>query len=485
MSNEGTAEPRGLTRRLVRWLVKRYYPNVEITGADRIPQSGPVLLCANHANALLDPVLIGIAARRPVRFMAKAPLFDHPILGPPMSALGMIPAFRGQDNAREVRRNLESLDVGAKVLTEGHAMGIFPEGVSTDQAHLEKVRSGAARMAIQAVEEGAASLKVVPIGISYERKDRFRSSAWIQVGEPIDVRECLDAHEGDSRKARRAFTEQLESRLKDVVVHLDEPEWEPWLDDLQTLTQPPKKSKTKPIPPLERRKRIADAMNYFLANDRERAESVADDIKAYRDNVHSAGLRVDSPVLRVHGLKVCAKLLWSFLYLFLLFIPALVGTLFHMVPLMLARMLSARLDRAGRMAISTNRMLFGVPLYLVWYALVAWWTFGYFDAWFAWTWTIAAPLLGLIAVYYWRKARQTARLLWHQLRVTVRRRTLKGLRQQEADLRERVTQLAEEYARICPRPDTGTRLFKKRYLAYVAAGILILLLLAGVAWVVK
>lgn len=485
MPTEETAEPRGVTRRLVRWLVKRYYPNVEITGADRIPQSGPVVLCANHANALLDPVLIGIAARRPVRFMAKAPLFDHPILGPPMSALGMIPAFRGRDNAREVRRNLESLDVGAKVLIDGHAMGIFPEGVSTDQAHLEKVRSGAARMAIQAVEEGAAGLQVVPIGISYERKDQFRSSAWIRVGDPIDVHECLDGHEGEGRKARRALTEQLEARLKEVVIHLDEPEWEPWLDDLQTLTQPPKKSKQKPMPPLERRRRIADAMNYFLANDRERAESVADDVKAYRDNVHSAGLRIDSPVLRMHGLKVCAKLLWSFLCLIILFVPALIGTLYHMVPLVLARMLARRLDQAGRMAISTNRMLFGVPLYLIWYALVAWWTFGYFAAWFAWTCTIAAPFLGLIAAYYWRKARQTGRLLWHQLRVAVRRGTLKQLRQQEADLRERLTELAEEYARISPRPETETPRFKKRYFGYVAAGFLGLPLLAAVAWVAK
>ncbi|MBC8869497.1 MAG: 1-acyl-sn-glycerol-3-phosphate acyltransferase [Planctomycetes bacterium] len=485
MSSEETVEPRGLTRRLVRWLVRRYYPNIKITGADRIPQSGPVLLCANHVNSLLDPVLIGIAARRPVRFMAKASLFDHPILGPPMSALGMIPAFRGQDNAREVRRNLETLDVGAKVLVEGHAMGIFPEGVSSDQAHLEKVRSGAARMAIQAAQEGAAGLKVVPIGISYERKDRFRSSAWIQVGEPVDVRECLDQHEGDGRKARRALTGQLEARLRDVVVHLNEPEWEPWLDDLQVLTAAPLEPAQERLPPLERRKRIADAMNYFLANDRERAESVASEVKEYRDQVHSAGLRIDSTVLRLHGLKVCAKLLWSFLCLILLFAPALVGALFHMAPFVFARTLAARLDQPGRKTISTNRMLVGVPLYLIWYAVVAWWTFGYFATWFAWAWTIAAPFFGLIAVYYCRKARQTSRLLWHQLRVTVRRGTLKRLRQQEADLRERLKELAEEYAKISPRPETEMPRFKKRYLGYVGAGVLGMLLLAAVAWVAK
>lgn len=87
MSNEKTLERRGLTRSLVRWLVKRYYPKIEITGADRISQSGPVLLCANHANSLLDPVLIGIAVRRPVRFMAKAP----PIRTPPCSARLCVP----------------------------------------------------------------------------------------------------------------------------------------------------------------------------------------------------------------------------------------------------------------------------------------------------------------------------------------------------------------------------------------------------------
>ncbi len=348
MSHKQAVEKRGLTRSLVRWLAKRYYPNVEISDADRIPQSGPVLLCANHANSLFDPVLIGVAARRPVRFMAKAPLFDNPLLGPPMSALGMIPVYRGSDDAGQVKRNIESLDVGAKVLVAGHAMGIFPEGKSTDQAHLEMVRSGAARMAIQASEEGATGIQVIPIGITYERKDQFRSSAWIQVGEPIDVDECLEQHAGNVPAARRALTQQLESHLKDVVVHLDEPEWEPWLDDLQTLAEAPQDSAKEPAPPLKRRKRIADAMNYFLANDRARAESVADEIKAYRDQVELAGLRIDSPVLRLHGLKVCAELLWNFLCLILLFIPALVGTLHHLVPFVIVRRLAARLDQPGR-----------------------------------------------------------------------------------------------------------------------------------------
>ena len=90
----------GLSRRIARRLVKLYYGRIEVSDGDRVPQTGPVLICANHANSLIDPILVGIASRRPVRFMAKAPMFDTPIVGPLMNALGMIPAFRGSEIGR-------------------------------------------------------------------------------------------------------------------------------------------------------------------------------------------------------------------------------------------------------------------------------------------------------------------------------------------------------------------------------------------------
>ncbi len=91
MPGENT-ESRGALRRLARGLVKFYYPRLEIYGGAKIPQQGPVLLCANHANSMVDPVLIGVTAGRPVRFMAKAPLFEMPVVGRVMHALGMVPA---------------------------------------------------------------------------------------------------------------------------------------------------------------------------------------------------------------------------------------------------------------------------------------------------------------------------------------------------------------------------------------------------------
>lgn len=486
MSDNRVVEEVGLTRKFVRWLAKVYYPVVEVEHADRIPQTGPVLLCANHANSLVDPVLVGVAARRPVRFMAKAPLFDNPIIGPPMKALGMIPAYRGSDDAGQVKRNMESLDVGANVLKEGQAMGIFPEGKSTDQAHLEMIRSGAARMALQACEAGTNGIQVIPIGLTYEHKETFRSAVLIQVGEPIDVDACLAEHDGSARKARRALTEKLEARLKEVVVHLDEPQWEPWLDDLETLAEAPKDAGKSPTPPLKQRKRIADAMNHFLASDRERTEAIAEEIADYRKQVELAGLRVDSPVLRLHGLRVFGELLWHFFCLLVLFLPALAGTLHHLFPFVMVRGLASRLDRSGRMTTSTFRMLVGLPVYVIWYGLVAWWMLGYFSAWFAWGWLISAPFCGVIAIHYWRRGGHVAMLLWHQLCVIIRRDKLNHLRQLDTHLRGRLQELAADYAKIVPRPESQPRpSFNRRMWTQAAKRTTCVLLIAAAIWIAK
>ncbi len=131
-----------MARDVVRALARFYYPRIEVTGGELIPRDGPVLLVANHPNSLMDPVLLGIAARRPVRLLAKAPLFDVPVLGGVLRALGMVPAYRGSDDAKQVEKNTESLAAAAQQLARGGEMGIFPEG---KKQRCDAARDGALR----------------------------------------------------------------------------------------------------------------------------------------------------------------------------------------------------------------------------------------------------------------------------------------------------------------------------------------------------
>ena len=117
-------------------MTKFYYPRIEVTGDGLIPREGPVLLVANHPNSLLDPVILGIVAGRPVRLMAKAPLFDLPVLDTLLRGLGMGPVYRRSDDAKQVTKNVESLAIAGRQLAAGGVMGIFPEGKSHDATQL-------------------------------------------------------------------------------------------------------------------------------------------------------------------------------------------------------------------------------------------------------------------------------------------------------------------------------------------------------------
>jgi hypothetical protein len=147
------------------------------------------------------------------------------------------------------------------------------------------------------------------------------------------------------------------------------------------------------------------------------------------------------------------SLLWNFSCLILLLIPALVGTLQHLIPFVLVRRIASRMDQPGRKTISSNRMMVGVPIYLLWHAAITVLLI-FYDARVAWSWLIAAPLTGLIAVHYWRRVGRTASLLYHELRVMLARQQLTKLRQQLTRLRQRLMELAEEYAQVSPRPET-------------------------------
>ncbi|MGD8330750.1 MAG: 1-acyl-sn-glycerol-3-phosphate acyltransferase [Acidobacteriota bacterium] len=458
-------EQRGPARSFARWAVRRFYHPIEVVDGDRVPQSGPIVLCANHANSLVDSLVVGIAAQRPVRFMAAAILFDVPVMGSVMRAVGMVPAFRGMDDQKQVRRNLESLDTGAGVLVEGHAMGIFPEGRSSDELHLGQVRTGAARMALQATEQGTKGVRIVPIGIAYERKERFRSAVLVRVAEPLVVAEVLAAEDGNVARARRALTQELDERLKSVVIHLENPDWLPWLDDLEVLAPPPAASSVPPgsaaarpeghrrshrTAALWQRKRIADAINWFWNNDRPRAESVAIQIAEYRAATNAAGLPVSSDILRLSGTALSGRLAGKLLWLLVLAPPSLLGALWFIVPFVLVRRLGAWWGEKGRTTMATHRLMFGIPIYAAWHAAGIFALWRGLDPRLALAWALLAPFCAVLALSAGRELRRVARLLVQETKVFLRGDLLRGLRGRRDGLRRELAGMAMEYDQVAP-----------------------------------
>lgn len=486
VSSPSPQEKLGFARWLVRGLVGVYYPRIEITGGELVPQSGPVLLVANHANSLIDPVLLGIAARRPIRLMAKAPLFEAPVLGGMMRALGMVPAYRGSDDAKQVGKNLESLAVAAKQLVAGGVMGIFPEGKSHDATQLALVRSGAARLAMQAVTLGAEGLKIVPVGLNYEAKEKFRSAVWIKIGRPIDAANWRRMHGGDEHKAMRALTQEIQARLRQCVTHLDEIATEPVLANLEALLPAPPSGRGAALATLHRRKRAADAINHFHRTDRPRAEAAVSRILAHRATLDAAGVPPDARLLRQQGWGFAVRLLGHVFLLALGALVGLLGFLHHLVPYAIVRLIARRTTGDGRMVVALHRLLLSLPIYAAWYAFIGWRMSLYFVPWVAWTWAAAMPFAGLVALAVGRKLKTSVPYGWAELKLLAQRRRLAAFRAEQAALGRMLEAFATEAkmpTAIKPPPSVVLR--PPVWLTVTASAVTLLLLGAMGAWLLR
>ncbi|HOB88057.1 MAG TPA: lysophospholipid acyltransferase family protein [Bacillota bacterium] len=201
-----------IMRAILRFLMRIAF-RMQVEGKESVPSQGGVILAANHLSGL-DPIVVGCALDRRVRFMAKHELFDNPILGFLIRSLGAFPVRRGKDDKDAFRTALE-------VLRSGEVLGIFPEGTRSAEGRLQKAYSGAAVLA----EKTGAYL--VPVGIigtdKIMRKGAFLPKAGrviVRFGEPIIPAEVCSSATTDrpSFNPREAITNRMMEEIARLVV---------------------------------------------------------------------------------------------------------------------------------------------------------------------------------------------------------------------------------------------------------------------------
>ena len=203
-----------------------YFRRVEVVGLDHVPLDTPVIFVLNHPNALVDPAVLLCRAPRQVSFLAKAPLFRMPVLGYFVREMDSLPIYRRQDEGEDVSKNQETFVAARKLLARGGTIGICPEGVSHDEPRLRPIKTGAARIALGAVSTGeVVDLSIVPAGLYYTSKTKFRSSALLYFGKPIEVTPVeLEADGNPPRPAVRELSSKVESALRSVILDAEHEE---------------------------------------------------------------------------------------------------------------------------------------------------------------------------------------------------------------------------------------------------------------------
>lgn len=222
-------------RAAVGWLMRLFFRLEPVAGhASALTLPGSVIFVANHPNALVDPGLLFSLIERRVTFLAKAPLFSIPVLGAMLRAMGAMPVFRKQDGASDMKGNDATLDAAVKTLVQGGALMLFPEGKSHSEPQLSALKTGCARIAFEAFLQGA-QVAVVPVGLTYAEKSRFRSGVHVEVGAPLRVADAAPEPNEDSGPKVRAFTQSIADALRGVTLNLESWEDLPLLKTAEAL----------------------------------------------------------------------------------------------------------------------------------------------------------------------------------------------------------------------------------------------------------
>ncbi len=103
-------------------------------GRHHIPRRGGALICANH-QSMLDPPLVGMAARRHLAYLARKTLFKRPLFGWLLRKVDGIPLDRGGMGIAGIKATLKSLKAGSVVV-------IFPEGTRSKTGELQQLKGG-------------------------------------------------------------------------------------------------------------------------------------------------------------------------------------------------------------------------------------------------------------------------------------------------------------------------------------------------------
>ena len=394
---------------LVGWAVALFY-EVERTGPGLVP--GPVLVTANHPNSLVDPLLIFHTGGRQTRPLAKAPLFEHVVVGTVLRGLGGLPVYRKQDDPDQMHLNERTFDAAIAALTKGEAVQIYPEGRSHSEPSMSELRTGAARIALMAEEqaEWTLGLKVQPVGLTYEQKLFFRGRAVAAYGEPIEVAAYRSGYAQDQRAAARALTDDIRRGLLQVTLQAETTEDRELVNLAERIWAREKgearpRERQKLSERLPRMRRFAQAYARLRAEDAEHAEELRAGVRRYQRMVTALGVR-EGDVPRRYEPKRVATYAAGQLAMLLLVLPAAVlGMVFWAPPYGVTRVIARRF-RPRHDQVATYKLSVGFFAFPIWLGTVCAPVFLLWGLKPLVVVAIAAPVLGLAAVA-WR-ARQAA-----------------------------------------------------------------------------
>ena len=177
----------------VNWHTRRAYRRFEVHGKELLPKDSAVIFGVNHSNTLMDALVLLAADNIKKVFIARGDIFKNPAVAKLLNFFRILPIFRIRNGVAAVRQNDDSLNKAVDVIHDHVDLYLFPEGTHRTKHSLMRMGKGLFHIALDANKQfgDQTPVYIIPTAIEYGDYFRYRSTAMIHFGQPINVTEFI------------------------------------------------------------------------------------------------------------------------------------------------------------------------------------------------------------------------------------------------------------------------------------------------------
>lgn len=388
---------------LSRWCIYGFYREIITIGYENVPKEGPVIACSTHHNMIVDPAVLAntFPHKRRLHFWAKNSLFGNKYFNIVLASGGVVPVDRTTKN------NKALFSATFEVLKLGEVVALFPEGTSHSQSRLLELKDGASWAALEYaalvsdLESKSGDIKkqsdipemavIVPVGLIYVQKSKYRSSVIATYGSPIHVELYLEDFKKDGRSTVKRLTKHIEAEMEKLTINAHD--WE--TSNAATMARRLLFSVDKRVPLEDYVKITQSLINFFTNSTSEEIISLKNNLNQYKTSLD--GLRLfDTDIARYENRSLTIPwALYTFSCEFVKFVAQLPfflpGLCFHW-PIYVLGTLSAKYEKYEE-----SRAQNKIALGLVWLMIA--YTVLFFVIWITMFFTPLGFLLAASAVF--------------------------------------------------------------------------------------
>lgn len=398
----------GVLKILMRNTIKVFFRSITVKNNQVIPDSGPVIILANHPSTFMDPIVIASVINRKVFFLGKGELFKGTFAKWLLPKLNIIPVYRKQDDPTQMSKNADTFKKCYEHLENGGAILIFPEGVSITERNLKPVKTGAARIALGAEARNDFNLgvKIINIGLNYADPHKFNRDLFINIKEPIEVRQYASKFIEDEFKAAKDLTEEIRTQLEDLIISIQDNRIDELVKNIETFYKYNLK-KARGISGKHTEtefaitRNIVKAVHYYSETDPAFVASMEMRIKNYLENLKDLKLDDQDLCRNKNNKSFFGTNIRALLFLIIGFPFYLYGLINNFLPFEIPGILANKIVRSKdfRGAIG---MVLGMFTFLVFDSIQIFLVHHFFHNFLITVlYAISLPLSGFFTYYYW------------------------------------------------------------------------------------